>query len=136
MNSWKTDLVVTPNSNQIKHADEVITIGSCFSEVAGNYLISNKFSCANNPFGTIYNPVSIHQLVKAAVKLKIPSPENYIQQKDLFYHYQLHSSITDTSQPLLEKRISTILNNVHEKILRCKFLIITYGSAFVYETKG
>lgn len=135
MNSWKTDLVVTPNSNQINHADEIITIGSCFSEVAGNYLVSNKFSCVSNPFGTLYNPVSIHQLLKAAIKMEIPSPEKYIQQEDLFYHYQFHSSIADYSQALLEKKISTILSNVHEKILRCKFLIITYGSAFAYETK-
>lgn len=133
MNSWKTDLVVIPNSNQINHADEIITMGSCFSEVAGNYLVNNKFSCASNPFGTLYNPVSIHQLLKAAIKMEIPPPENYIQQEDLFYHYQFHSSITDYSQALLEKKILTILSNVHEKILRCKFLIITYGSAFAYE---
>ncbi len=135
MNSWKTDLVVTPNSNQINHADEIITIGSCFSEIAGNYLASNKFSCVSNPFGTLYNPVSIHQLLKAAFEMGIPSSENYIQREDLFYHYQFHSSITDFNKALLEKKISTILTNVRDNILRSKFLIMTYGSAFAYETK-
>ena len=52
---------IEPNLKNVKFGlhTKFLTIGSCFSEVLGNYLNSIKIECLNNPFGVIYNLKSI-----------------------------------------------------------------------------
>ena len=40
------------------------SIGSCFANMIGKKLINLKIDCLSNPFGIIYNPISIFNLLK------------------------------------------------------------------------
>ncbi len=39
-------------------------MGSCFSTMLGDKLLQRKFHSLNNPFGTIFNPVSFSWLME------------------------------------------------------------------------
>ncbi|MBW6483478.1 MAG: GSCFA domain-containing protein [Vicingaceae bacterium] len=43
----------------ISHDAKLLILGSCFAENMGEKLSSNKFNTVANPFGIIYNPISI-----------------------------------------------------------------------------
>lgn len=134
MHSWKTDLVVTP-SPPIQLDDSVATFGSCFADVIGNYLTANKFNTLTNPFGTVYNPISIHRILQMIVRKQMPDEMDFVESQGVWFHYQFHSSFCGSSHDALREKIVAQINIIHEYIKSCRVLILTYGTAFVYRRK-
>ena len=132
MKSWKTDLILSPSDQPIGLNDALFTIGSCFAETMGKYFADNKFNTAINPFGTVYNPISIHQLLRYAIKNELPAEHDYLIQQEIHYHYQFHSSFSSLEKSTLSKNIYAAIQAAHQFITTCNYLIITYGSAFIY----
>jgi hypothetical protein len=136
MNNWKTDLNVTASNQPFGIHQSVLTVGSCFAEVVGNYLTDNKFQTLANPFGTVYNPLSIHALLAMSIHHTKPDPEGYIERDGLFYHYQFHSSFCEQDKGVLQTRISSRIAEVSYFIRGCKTIILTYGTSFIYTLKA
>ncbi len=134
MNHWKTDLLVTP-SHPMHVSDPVVTVGSCFADVVGNYLTDNKFNVLSNPFGTVYNPLSIHRLVAMIIHKQSPSVDGFVGSQDVYFHDQFHSSFYGSSKEALTEKIESHLLQAHQFLIRSRFLIVTYGTAFVYRRK-
>lgn len=45
---------------ELKHGDKIIFVGSCFSENMAAYFRDLRFSILNNPYGILFNPLSIN----------------------------------------------------------------------------
>ena len=43
----------------VSHAERILLMGSCFAENMGTFLTEAKFQLDLNPFGILYNPLSI-----------------------------------------------------------------------------
>ncbi len=43
----------------VTYKDNILLIGSCFTEHIGNYLMDAKFNVLQNPNGILFNPRSI-----------------------------------------------------------------------------
>ena len=48
----------------IHHSDKLMLWGSCFAENVGKMLSDSKFLCDVNPFGILYNPLSIAEALR------------------------------------------------------------------------
>ncbi len=132
----KTTLHIKESRHKLSHSSSVITLGSCFSEVIGEQLCNNKFTVSANPFGTLFNPLSIAYLLNCCVT-KSPLPEHaYIQTRGAWFNYYLHSSLYGNSRQELEKKFTHITRDVYNRLLSCDFLILTLGTAYVYELNG
>ncbi len=129
---WKTDLILVPSLQPFGLSDSIFTIGSCFAETMGKRLVDNKFNALVNPFGTLYNPISIHHSLKSAVDIMMPANNEYIVNQDVHYHYQFHSNFSALDKPALKKKINESLQTCNQFLKTSNYLIITYGSAFVY----
>ena len=44
---------------EISHQSNLLLLGSCFSDNIGSKLAANKFNTLINPFGILFNPISI-----------------------------------------------------------------------------
>ena len=51
----------------ISYNDRITMLGSCFSDNIGNQLADFGFDVCVNPFGTLYNPVSILRSVERLI---------------------------------------------------------------------
>ncbi len=60
MNTFRTEIKIDPNPNKISYQSKILLIGSCFSNNIGEKLTNLKFNTNINPFGVLYNPVSIN----------------------------------------------------------------------------
>jgi hypothetical protein len=89
-----------------------------------------------NPFGIVYNPLSIHKLLQMAIRKKSPRSDGYCQRDGLFLHHDFHSSFAHKSQELLQNTLVDQLSRVGDALRTCRVLIITYGTAWVYEQKS
>ncbi len=134
-NIFRTEVEVEPSKYKINHKTPVMFLGSCFADNIGAMLVEKKFPVCVNPFGVIYNPMSVKQ------SLDILINNNKFQKQDLyqfnnqwisFYHHSRFSS------PDLNKVLENINRGIEKgaDFLRMtNFLFITFGTAWVYEWK-
>lgn len=108
-------------------------MGSCFTENIGNKMVDLKLPALVNPFGVLYNPVSVRQ------SLEIILDKRNFEAKDLgFFNDQWFSFYHDTefSNPDKQECLNTInkrLDYAREHLKSAEYLIITFGTAWVYE---
>lgn len=60
---FRTTIKTTENQGIMHHSDAMMLIGSCFSDNIGAKLAGAMMNVDVNPFGTIYNPMSIADAV-------------------------------------------------------------------------
>lgn len=136
MHDFRTVLSLNPSPTRISHSDTIFTVGSCFAENLGQLLTENKFDIAVNPFGTCYNPISIHQLLTYASKNEMPGPGSYGTLNDTYFNYDFHSSFSSLDQTSLKNNIEKTINSCHQRIKKASVVIITYGTSWVYHRKA
>jgi len=110
----------------------IVTVGSCFADVMGRRLVDHKLTVLNNPFGTIFNPVSIAKLLTMALHGISPDENRYVERDGVWFHYDFHSSLWDSSQDDLRVKLKTCLTQTADDIRNADFLLLTLGSAVVY----
>ena len=88
---FRTEVQVSPSTLQFTLHDKVLTIGSCFAEVIGSRLQQSKVGVLVNPFGTIFNPLSVCLLLRAAAGNAHDFEQHLVQHNGIWYAYDLHS---------------------------------------------
>ena len=119
-------------SHRIGLNSRIVTLGSCFAEVMGQRLANHKLTVLNNPFGTIFNPISLTKLVTIALSNKTPDESLYVERDGIWFHYDFHSSLWANSQDELREKLMACLVQTNEAIRQADFLFLTFGSAIVY----
>jgi len=132
MSNFRTALSIGSTPEKIKLDHAIFTIGSCFADNLGRLLLNHKFNVSVNPFGTSYNPLSIHKLLSYAIHNRMPDEDTYGVLNDTHFNFDFHSSFSTLSRNLLEKNIQKIIYQSHQAIRTCSVLMITYGTAWVY----
>jgi hypothetical protein len=130
---FRTELQLEPSPFKIHLSDTLLTVGSCFSDAVGNKLSQHKFRISINPFGTNYNPVSIHKSLHYALSNQQPQCNGFVESQGVLHHYDFHSSFSALQRTDIETKIISTISAEHEQLKKVKWLIITYGTAWVYE---
>jgi hypothetical protein len=135
MNTFRTTLDVSRSTELISIKDQLLTIGSCFADTIGEQLIQNKFSILKNPFGTTYNPLSIHNQLSYTIHNHLPAQHTFLQNQDVHLNYNFHSALSALSKTALEKAFVENIGKAHYFLKDVKWLMITYGTAWIYTRK-
>ena len=130
---FKIDFDIEPLQPKINHEDALFFVGSCFAENIAAKLLENKFKIYFNPNGIVFNPISIFNTLA-----HICEDENYdenalLQSDDMWYSFHHHSAIKAQSKEELLSKIKAINNEAKQALAQAKHLVITMGSAWVYE---
>lgn len=131
-----TTSVTVPSNRIFSHKSRYMLLGSCFAEHIGENLSKYRFAGINNPFGILFNPMSIAEGLERIIN------EKYLNENDLFYHNDLwhsdlyHGSYSDTEPKSMLHKLNTELNKAYDWLPKVDFLIITFGSSWVYEREG
>ncbi|MBS1558009.1 MAG: GSCFA domain-containing protein [Bacteroidetes bacterium] len=131
--NWRTELFPNHSAVKIRLAGPVFTIGSCFADEIGNRLTESKFQVAVNPFGTVYNPVSIHRLLNFGLTGELPSEESYGQQEEIYFNYHFHSAFSSLKKEELQIRLEEVIAQTNLFLKKAEWILITYGTAWVYK---
>jgi len=131
-----TTEVKTPVNKIFSHRSKYMLLGSCFAENMGENLCKYCFEGINNPFGILFNPISIAQGLERILD------EKYLTTQDLFRHNGLwhsdlyHSAFSDADPQRVLDRANRQIADAHNILPKTDFLIITFGSSWVYMHKG
>ncbi len=132
----RTELNIPPSTLQLNHKNKLLSIGSCFSQVIGERLSSNKFETLVNPFGTIFNPISIFRLLGDSVSGNFSILDSSVENKGVWFNHHVHSEIYGKHKEELDLGLTSKLKVVGQNLAEVDVLIITLGTAFVYRQKS
>ena len=124
---FRTILQAKKSAINFNHNDSFLLVGSCFSENIGKKLRRFKFDVLSNPMGIGYNPISIHKLLKRNFEVETSELEG------IYFDHQLHSTFNDENKANFEKNIADQKAITIRQLQKNGILIITYGTAWVYE---
>ena len=68
--NFRTQVELPKEETEIRHSDRIMLFGSCFAENIGNLFLANKFRCDVNPFGILYNPLSVAEAIRQTLSYK------------------------------------------------------------------
>ncbi len=130
---FRTEIKLEKAKQGISLKQEIFTTGSCFSIVIGNKLAENKFPVLSNPFGTSYNPISIHKTLRAGMNGALPLSHSFFENNGLYAHYDFHSGFSHPDKSVVEENVKSAIQAAHNFIKDAHWIIITYGTAWVYK---
>ena len=123
-------------SKKIDLDEKIMLVGSCFTDHVYNYLVASKFSALQNPNGVLFNPISIANALSRYVDNKHVSANELFEQNGLWNHWDFHSNLSCTSREESLHRMNESIIAAHSFLKHAQWLILTLGSAYVYERPG
>lgn len=132
---FRTKVIPAISPNKINLEDRILSLGSCFAQNIGQKLSDYKFEANVNPFGTLFNPLSIFKLVNQAVLNEIIEALGIIESQGVFHHYDLHSDLSNLNRDALIANANYLLKSIGKQLPSTSVVIYTFGTAIVYELK-
>ncbi|MEJ2545346.1 MAG: GSCFA domain-containing protein [Calditrichaceae bacterium] len=130
---FRTEIQIDKYKYPIEHHNSIATIGSCFAENIAEYLRRFRFNTLANPFGILYNPVSIFNALSMIHSVKEFSKKDLVSQDDLWHSWFHHGSFSHPNAEQCVLKINDQIKRAKSFMEICDYLIITYGTAFVFE---
>ena len=132
---FRTKHPTQPGKFKITHQENIFLMGSCFAQNIGNRMQGNKFHAHSNPFGIIFNPMSIVELFDFALKGSEFPKDTYVENESIWFNYKVHSEYSGLDKGVLENKVNRKLETVCQQLKRADLFIFTLGTAWVYELK-
>lgn len=133
--TFRTEINLERSQQTILHNDKISLIGSCFTQNIGNKLSENGFHTNINPFGIIYNPISISQCLEHISTREPLVCNDLIKSGDYWKAYTHHGDFKAQTQEELLEIINNKIADSYNFIVKAKYLIITLGTSWVYTHK-
>ena len=126
----QTIVDIAPSAWKIGYEDKILMVGSCFSDEIGEQLTQRAMQVTCNPFGTLYNPLSIAQ---ALTMTEMPE---LIQHEGLWHAMSHHGSFSRPTKEETEKAVLASIQTMQQALQEATVVIVTFGTAWVYEMNG
>ena len=82
---FRTPINITPCGFRIGYAQRGLLLGSCFAENIGRQLMDAGFQLDLNPFGILYNPLSVSSALREIIRNKEYNKQDLFAYKDLWH---------------------------------------------------
>ena len=129
-------VIAIPKQKTINYQQRILLLGSCFSENIGQKLIDYHLPCLSNPFGILYNPLSIASAVQRLIAQKPFVEEELFEHHRLYHSWAHHGSFSTASKEETLAKINTRYQEAANQLKQSDVLLITFGSSWVYEYHG
>ena len=119
----------------IHHAQRLLIMGSCFAENIGTLLAENKFQVDINPFGILYNPLSISMALREIIRKRLYEESDLFSYREYWHSPMHHGSFSAATPEEVVRNIRVRLEQAHRELKQLDWLMLTFGTAYVYEQK-
>ncbi len=120
----------------IDYATGIVSLGSCFSDEIGKRLQEGDFHIEQNPFGTLYNPASIASALRRIMYDREIGMEDLVEHEGLWHSWHHHGSFSRATAEECLEACNSRIHQAHEALKQASLLMITFGSAWIYEREG
>lgn len=121
----------------ISFQSKITMLGSCFTDNIGKMLSDYGFDTLVNPFGTLYNPISIKQSIEMLLSDRMFTEDDCVMMgagADLVCSYSHHTSFARKSKEEFLENANQKLMEARRHFLESDRVIITLGTSWCYRT--
>ncbi len=129
----QTTILLEKASNPIDYQSRLLLMGSCFVENMGEKLNYFKFQQFQNPFGILFHPLAIENLIQRAIARKMYQQSEIFEQDGIWRCFDAHSELRSASSDELLRLLNLRLEETKKSLETSSHIIITLGTAWVYE---
>jgi lysophospholipase L1-like esterase len=129
---FRTQIPLSKTNNPIDYNSKVISFGSCFAENMAEKFDYFKFQNTTNPFGIIFNPVSIEKIISRVVKQELYTEKDVFFSNERWHSYEVHSDLSNSDREELLETLNKAISETFKHLKEASHIIITYGTSWVY----
>ncbi len=133
-----TPVSVERQDFSLHYGNHIMLIGSCFTENMGLRLQSLRFPVLLNPFGILYNPLSMAEALERCLDNRPISSDDLVQHDGLWHSWLHHGAFSAVDKEECLRRCNKAILQAHTFLQQCDKLLLTFGSAwhFVHLPSG
>ena len=129
----QTEIKIQPLEQTIHYGDGLLFVGSCFADEVGGLCRGLGFNVMVNPFGVLYNPVSIANTLHRLQNGKPFSHNEVIRTGEEFYCTFSHNTeFWNPSEEALLNQVNQALEVASTHFKQAKWVVVSLGTAWVY----
>lgn len=128
-----TPIPFKKSDSLIDYDSKIISLGSCFAANMGDKFQYFKLQNVTNPFGIIFNPVSIEKIVNRVVNNTQFTAEDVFFHNEQWHCFEVHSEMSSSNKEELIQNLNQILHTTKKHLQEATHFIITYGTAWIYK---
>ena len=121
------------SKNPIDYASKIFLLGACFSENIGAKLSYYKFQSHQNPFGILFHPIAIENLITRAINNKRYTEKEVTFNNERWHCLEAHSSLSSPNKQKLLADLNSGLAATKEQLAAATHIIVTLGTSWVYK---
>jgi hypothetical protein len=129
----QTIVDIAPSAWKIGYEDKILMVGSCFSDEIGAQMTQRALQVTCNPFGTLYNPLSIAQALNLQSSI---SNLQLVYHDGLYHSMSHHGSFSRADKAETEQAVRASIETMQQALHEATIVIVTFGTAWVYEMNG
>lgn len=131
----QTQLPLEIQSPAIDYKSKLVLLGSCFAENMAEKFSYYKFQNEVNPFGVLFHPVAILDLLTRAHQNTVYTEKDVFFSNGSWQSFHAHSILNSTSKTDILDSLNTALKSTQNQLEHASHVILTFGTAWVYEHK-
>jgi hypothetical protein len=130
---FQTTIPIKKSDFLINYSSKLVSLGSCFAENMGDKFDYFKFSTITNPFGIIFNPISLEKIIVRSIHKK------YFTEKDVFFHneawhcFEVHSELSSPDKADFLATLNQLIDTTNGHLEKATHCLITLGTSWVYK---
>lgn len=127
-----TKVPVERGALTLSHVNHVLLMGSCFTENIGKRLAFSRFDTLINPFGIVYNPLSLADGLRRCIDGETIGEEHLVCHNGLWHSWLHHGVFSSADKQQCLDACNAALSAAHHFMQSCDTLLITMGSAWYF----
>ena len=136
MGNFRTTYKAKQGASLLDYNSSSFFIGSCFSNNISAHLAYRKFKVCANPYGILFNPISIARALKEIVDERIYVEEDLVQHNGIYHSLHHHSDYSNPDAAVVLSGIQESISVSKLALEGANMLFVTLGTAWAYEYEG
>ena len=132
---FTTKIPIQKSNFPIDYDSKIMLLGSCFAENMGEKFEYFKFQTIVNPFGIIFNPVSLEKLIRRSIEKRKFTENDIFFHNDLWHCFEVHSELSNSDKDVFLESLNDLISSTNKKLSDSTHIIITLGTSWVYRLR-
>lgn len=133
---FRTEIKLSLGKLSLSHFDKVQMLGSCFVENISTKLLDSAFVVDVNPFGIMYNPLSIARGLERLLDIQKMNGNDLFFSEGVYHSFLHHSRFSGTEKTMVLETMNKQIQSSSIFLREASCLIITFGTANVYRLQS
>lgn len=130
---FRTQIPVAVTNYVIDYQSEILSFGSCFAENMGEKFEYFKFRSHVNPFGIIFNSVSLEKVIRRSIAKDYFTEQDIFEHNELWHCFEVHSELSNPDKEIFLTNLNRLIDATNQLINSSSHFVITLGTSWVYK---